>query len=83
MSNTLQTVQRMVAEQFDLKQDELTPEATLESQGLDSLAVIEFMFHIEDEFKIKLTNERLEHIKTLQDVVDIIDRASAEQHGKA
>lgn len=83
MSNTLQTVQRMVAEQFDLQQEALIPEATLESLGLDSLAVIEFMFHIEDEFKIKLTNERLEHIKTLQDVVDIIDRAAAEQHDKA
>lgn len=81
--STLQTIQRMIAEQFELKSADLVPEATLESLGLDSLAVIEFMFNIEDEFKIKLSNELLEHIKTLQDVVDIIDKQVAEQHGKA
>jgi acyl carrier protein len=81
--STLQTIQRMIAEQFELKLDDLVPDATLESLGLDSLSVIEFMFNIEDEFKIKLSNELLEHIKTLQDVVDIIDKQVAEQHGKA
>jgi len=81
--STLQTIQRMIAEQFELKPEDLVPEATLESLGLDSLSVIEFMFNIEDEFKIKLSNELLENIKTLQDVVDIIEKQVAEQHGKA
>jgi len=73
----------MIAEQFELKVEVLELGATLESLGLDSLAVIEFMFNIEDEFKIKLSNELLENIKTLQDVVNIIDTQVAEQHGKA
>lgn len=81
--STLQTIQRMIAEQFELKVEVLELGATLESLGLDSLAVIEFMFNIEDEFKIKLSNELLENIKTLQDVVNIIDTQVAEQHGKA
>jgi len=68
----------MMVEQFDLKLENLTPEATLESLGLDSLSVIEFMFNLEDEFKIKLPDERVE-IKTLQDVIDLVDRIIAEQ----
>jgi acyl carrier protein len=68
----------MMVEQFDLKQEDLTPEATLESLGLDSLSVIEFMFNLEDELKIKLPDERVE-IKTLQDVTNLVDRIVTEQ----
>ncbi len=81
--STLETVQRMIVEQFDLKKEALLPDATLESLGLDSLSVIEFMFNIEDEFKIKLSDIPLENIKTLQDVINIIDKQVVEQHGKA
>jgi len=68
----------MMVEQFDLKLEDLIPEATLESLGLDSLSVIEFMFNLEDELKIKLPDERVE-IKTLQDVTNLVDRIVAEQ----
>jgi acyl carrier protein len=76
--STLQTIQRMMVEQFELKAEDLTPDAQLEALGLDSLSVIEFMFNIEDEFHIKLTDERVE-IKTLQDIASIVERLVAEQ----
>jgi acyl carrier protein len=76
--STLQTIQRMMVEQFDLKVEDLTPDAQLELLGLDSLSVIEFMFNIEDEFHIKLPDERVE-IKTIHDVASIVERLVAEQ----
>ncbi|MBI1174858.1 MAG: acyl carrier protein [Sideroxydans sp.] len=76
--STLQTIQRMMAEQFELKEETLAPDAELESLGLDSLSVIEFMFNIEDEFKIKLPDERVE-LKTIQDIANVVDRLVAEQ----
>lgn len=76
--SSLPTIQRMMVEQFDLKLEDLTPEATLESLGLDSLSVIEFMFNLEDELKIKLPDERVE-LRTLQDVTNLVDRIVAEQ----
>lgn len=76
--SSLQTIQHMMVEQFDLKLEDLTPDAQLEGLGLDSLSVIEFMFHLEDELKIKLPDERVE-IKTVQDVANIVDRIIAEQ----
>ena len=74
----LQTIQRMMAEQFELKEESLTPDAQLETLGLDSLSVIEFMFNLEDEFHIKLPDERVE-IKTIQDIANIVERMVAEQ----
>jgi acyl carrier protein len=64
----------MMAEQFDLKLEDLSPDAQLDSLGLDSLSVIEFMFTLEDELKIKIANDRVEDFKTVGDVADIIDK---------
>lgn len=79
--SSLPIIQRMMVEQFDLKLEDLTPDATLESLGLDSLSVIEFMFNLEDELKIKMSDERVD-IKTLQDVTNLVDSLIAEQHPK-
>ncbi len=62
-----------------MSEADLQPESSLETLGLDSLSVIEFMFVLEDEFKIKLSDERVE-IKTVQDIVTLVDRLVADQH---
>jgi acyl carrier protein len=72
----------MMTEQFDLKLEVLTPDAQLENLGLDSLSVIEFMFNLEDELKIKLPDERVE-LKTIGDVVELVDKLIAEQQPSA
>lgn len=77
--SSLQTIQRMMAEQFDLKPEDLSPDAQLDSLGLDSLSVIEFMFTLEDELNIKIANDRVEDFKTVGDVADIIDKIIAVQ----
>ncbi len=76
--SSLQKIQEMMVKQFDLKLEDLTPEATLESLGLDSLSVIEFTFNLEDELKITMPEERIE-LKTLGDVVNLVDKLVAEQ----
>lgn len=80
--SSLQTIQDMMVKQFDLKPEDLTPNATLEGLGLDSLSVIEFTFNLEDELKIRMPEERIE-LKTLQDVVNLVDKLVAEQKGSA
>lgn len=80
--SSLQTIQHMMVEQFDLKLEDLSPDAQLEKLGLDSLSVIEFMFNLEDELKIKLPDERVE-LKTIGDVVTLLDKIVAEQKGSA
>lgn len=80
--SSLATIQNMMVKQFDLKLEDLTPDAQLESLGIDSLSVIEFMFNLEDELKIKLSDERVE-LKTVQDVANAVDKLIAEQKGTA
>jgi len=80
--SSLKTIQDMMVKQFDLKLEDLTPDATLEGLGLDSLSVIEFTFNLEDELKITMPEERVE-LKTLQDVVNLVDKIVAEQKGTA
>lgn len=80
--SSLKTIQDMMVKQFDLKPEDLTPDATLEGLGLDSLSIIEFTFNLEDELKITMPDERVE-LKTLQDVVNLLDKLIAEQKGTA
>ena len=48
---------QLFAQTFEINEDRLRPEATLESLGLDSLAVIEFLFQIEDKFGIQIPDQ--------------------------
>jgi acyl carrier protein len=70
----------MMVAQFDLKPEDLSPDAELDKLGLDSLSVIEFMFNLEDELKIKLPDERVE-LKTVGDVAKVVDKIIAGQKG--
>ncbi len=72
----------MMVEQFDLKLEDLSPDVQLDSLGLDSLSVIEFIFSLEDELKIKLSDERIE-LKTVGDVANFVDKIIAAQKGSA
>lgn len=79
--STLAAVQRIIASETDLKVAELDPARSLEGMGVDSLAVIEVMFRLEEEFKITMPDERVP-IQTVQDIVNIVDRLLAERDAK-
>ena len=52
--STLERLEKLFINKFDFNIEELKPTTTLEHLGLDSLDKIEFMFDIENEFKIKI-----------------------------
>jgi acyl carrier protein len=78
--DTFQRIKKIVLEKIDIQEDMLTPDATLEGLGLDSLDKVELMFSLEEEFKIKIPDRDVT-IVTIQDVVNVIDKLAAEQHG--
>ena len=75
--STLERIRRLFIEKFDFNIEELKPMTTLEYLGLDSLDKIEFMFDIENEFKIKIPDQEFK-VTTIQDMVDAIDRFISE-----
>lgn len=71
-TNTLARIQAVIAEELDDAAADLRPERRLEELGLDSLAVIEIMFRLEEIFDVRMGDERVP-IKTIQDIVDNVD----------
>ncbi|HTP05364.1 MAG TPA: phosphopantetheine-binding protein [Nitrospirota bacterium] len=78
--DTFQRIKKIVLEKIDIQEDMLTPDATLEGLGLDSLDKVELMFSLEEEFKIKIPDREVTTV-TIQDVVNVVDKLAAEQHG--
>jgi len=83
---TLQTLQAILRKNFDLEPEVLQPDARLEDLEIDSLAIIEVLFAVEDEFGITVPSEPAAQqgsLKTVGDLVAYVDKLVAEQHPAA
>jgi acyl carrier protein len=76
--SSLATIQQLLISEFGLTADQVTEDALLEKLGVDSLATIEFMFLLEDKFKLKMSDEPVA-VKTVGDIARDVDRLIAEQ----
>jgi acyl carrier protein len=66
--DTLARIKELAAKEFSIDPASLDPAAPLDSLGVDSLSFIEFMFKVEEEFGISVSDEDLKGIKTLADL---------------
>lgn len=74
--NTLERVQKVVAEYCDIDVTHVFPNANfVEDLGLDSLDSIEMVMAVEEEFGVELTDDGLEVVKTVEQLANAIDRA--------
>ncbi len=60
------------AKQLELDIDEITPDSTFESLGIDSLDVVEMIMDLETELGVELEMED-QKITTFQELADFID----------
>lgn len=72
-------IKKIAVDMFEIDENLLKPETTLNELGLDSLDKIEFMFALEEEFKIKIPDREVK-INTVQDLIDNVIRLAAEQN---
>ncbi len=80
--STFAAVSQVLTGQFDVAPARVQPETTLHDLGLDSLALMEFVFAIEDHFALRLPEERLDPRQaglTLADLCGALDEALAAQ----
>ena len=82
MTTTFDWLRLTLAKDYKLDPALLKPDASLETLGLDSLAVAELLFTVEDKFKITISPE-LVPLATLADVVRFIEAHVDAQHGTA
>lgn len=73
----LEKVKAILAEQFDVEEDEITADTDLqEDLGADSLDVVDLLMSIEDEFEVEVPDEEIENIKTVGSLVSYIEANS-------
>lgn len=66
---------KMLAEQLDIPTDTITPQSeVVKDLGADSLDVVELMMALEDEYGITLPETDVENVKTVQDIVDMMEK---------
>lgn len=66
--DALTRIKALAAKEFSLDETAINASASLDSLGIDSLSFIEFMFKIEEEFGVTVSDEDLKQIKTLADL---------------
>ena len=66
----LATFTEVLTEEFGIEADQVTNEATFEALGLDSLDVVELTLVLEEKTGVKLEDEELEDVRTVQDAID-------------
>ncbi|HEY5291373.1 MAG TPA: acyl carrier protein [Burkholderiales bacterium] len=71
---TLERVQTLLQAHFSLAPEQVHADTPLADLGIDSLAAIEFMFELENQFKVSLSDERTELV-TVADIVAVVEHA--------
>ena len=82
MTTTFETMKRIIIKDYELAAERLTPDTPLETIELDSLAVTELIFALEDEFNVTAKTNG-QGMQTLGDIAAYIDQLIAERDAPA
>jgi acyl carrier protein len=68
-------LKEIIVEQLGVEEDTVTPEANIqEDLGADSLDIVDLIQTIEDEYDLSIPDEAVEEIKTVNDIVNYIEK---------
>ena len=63
----------IICEEFEVNEEEVTPETVFWEIGMDSLDMVDLVMSIEDEFRVEVTDEALESFRIVSDVVKYLE----------
>ncbi|NLZ38131.1 MAG: acyl carrier protein [Firmicutes bacterium] len=63
----------LISDQLTVDEDELTMETSFEDLNADSLDIVELVMALEEKFNLEISDDELESIKTVGDVVRYIE----------
>lgn len=74
MSETFEKVKEIIIEQLDVEDEKVTLEASIaDDLGADSLDIVDPVMALEDQFEVEISDEAVEDVKTVGDIVKIIE----------
>ncbi len=76
--SSLKDLQELIHEKYGIETATLDPNASMREKGFDSLALVEFVFAIEDKFGITMPDTDM-NIDTLAELAAMVDKIRAEQ----
>ena len=78
MTTTFETMKRIIVKDYELAPERLTPDTPLTDIDLDSLAITELIFALEDEFNV-VAKTNGQGMQTLGDIAVYVDQLIAER----
>ena len=82
-NTTFERLRQILAKEFEVAPELIHPAARMDELAIDSLAVIEVIFQLEDEFEISFPQEQARTLQTIGDLVSCVDRLVTEQRAGA
>jgi acyl carrier protein len=75
--SSLEELQQLIHKKYGIEPEKLDPNLSMRDQGIDSLALVEFLFDVEDKFKVSL--DSYPDIENLGQLAKAIDELRAAQ----
>ncbi len=66
-------VKGIISDQLEVAVDKLSMETTFEDIDADSLDIVELVIALEEEFDLEISDQEIENIKTVGDIVKYIE----------
>lgn len=72
--STFDKIKEMLVDKLGIAEDKITLDSEIiKDLGADSLDLVEMLLSLEENFGVTVSDEQTENIKTVKDIVDIID----------
>ena len=73
--NIADKVKKLIAEKLEVDPGDVVPKASLiDDLGADSLAIVEMIMTMEEEFDIEVPDEDAEQLRTVEDAIKYIEK---------
>ena len=74
MATVHERLKKIIVDQLGVEENEVVPNASfVDDLNADSLDLVELIMSLEEEFKLQISDEDAESIKTVQDAEDYIE----------
>jgi acyl carrier protein len=71
-------VRNLIIEQLNVTREQCVPEASfINDLGADSLDLMELIMEMEEQFGVSISDEELQKIRTIQNVIDFLRKGGA------
>ena len=74
--DVLHDIRELLVEKFDVKRELVTPEATLQDLGLDSLSIAELVFDLAEKYDIDIPDDNVA-FNTVGEAAALVDQLIA------